>query len=280
MIDLHLHSTCSDGSERPSRVVELAAEAGCSAIALTDHDGMEGLAEAAARADDLGVDFVGGCEISCRDHHGTVHLLVYFVDAGGPMDRSLLDVRADRTRRNEELLAKLRWLGMPLDPDELAAEAGPGVVGRPHFAALLVRHGHARSIDDAFERLLADDKAAFVERAVLAPATVIEWAAAEGAVVSFAHPLSVGLDDRALRAYVGTLAEVGLTGLECVYSRYDETTRETLSHIARDHGLVPTGGSDFHGRYKPDLSVGTGLGDLCVDDSVLDELRSRHRAIT
>jgi hypothetical protein len=276
VIDLHLHSTRSDGSASPAEVVDLAAEAGCSTIALTDHDGLGGLDEARTRADEVGLGFVAGCEVSCTDIHGTIHLLSYFLEPGGTFDRALERLRDDRERRNREILDRLRWLGAPLDHEELAAEAGSGVVGRPHIAALLVRHGRASSIEDAFNRYLGEDGAAYVPRASIAPAEVIDLARADGAVVSLAHPLSSRLDPSVLARYVASLAERGLIGLESIYGGYDAESRETLTLLARRVGLVPTGGSDFHGHYKPGLFVGTGRGDLCVPDEILDELAARR----
>ena len=196
MIDLHLHSTASDGSDSPTRVVELASEAGCSTIALTDHDGLGGFAEARRLAEAAGIGLIDGCEVSCVGSVGTIHLLVYFTPEGGTFDRSLAENRHDRERRNRELLDKLRWLGMPLDHDELATEAGSGLVGRPHFAALLVRHGYATSITDAFDRFLAEGRPGYVERAPLAPETVLDRARACRRIVSLAHPYSTALDRR------------------------------------------------------------------------------------
>ncbi|HWD24716.1 MAG TPA: PHP domain-containing protein [Acidimicrobiales bacterium] len=271
-----MHSTCSDGSESPSSVIDLAVESGCSTVALTDHDSLSGLRAARTRAEEVGINFINGCEVSCNDAHGTIHLLIYFVPVDGPFDDFLSEAREDRTRRNAELVDKLGWLGMPIDLEELAAEAGPGVVGRPHFAALLVRHGHATSIADAFGRYLADGGAAYVPRAALAPATVIDRARSAGAVVSLAHPHAIGLDRSVLSRYVRSLADIGLVGLESIYGRYDPETRAALVELARGCGLVPTGGSDFHGTYKPDLSVGIGSGDLNVPDEIVDELFARR----
>ena len=276
MIDLHLHSTRSDGSASPREIVDLAVEAGCSAIALTDHDGLAGVDEAQQRADEVGIGFVAGCEVSCTDVHGTIHLLGYFVEPGGALDGTLARLREDRARRNDELLDKLRWLGAPLDRAALATEAGGGVIGRPHFAALLVQNGHAASIEDAFNRYLGEGRAAYVPRASIPPSEVIDLARADGAVIALAHPLSTGLDPTALARYVASLAERGLVGLESIYAGYDPDSRAALVALARRVGLVPTGGSDFHGRYKPGLSVGSGRGDLCVPDEVLDELAARR----
>jgi len=276
VIDLHLHSTCSDGSATPREVVDFAAEAGCSTIALTDHDGLGGVDQAQQRAAEVGIGFVVGCEVSCTDVHGTIHLLGYFLERDGSLDRALARLRDDRERRNAEMLDKLRWLGVPLDQEALAAEAAGGVIGRPHFAALLVRNGHASSIEDAFNHYLGEGRAAYVPRASVPPSEVFELAREDGAVVALAHPLSTGLDRTALARYVASLAERGLVGLESIYAGYDPDSRATLAALARRVGLVPTGGSDFHGRYKPGLAVGTGRGDLCVPDEIVDELASRR----
>ncbi len=278
MIDLHTHSTCSDGSERPGRVVELASAAGCSALALTDHDGLAGIAEARRRAGELGIELIAGCEVSCRFEVGSMHMLCYFVeDTGSVLAAELGRLRDDRDVRNERLLDRLAGLGITLCGAELAEEAGGGVIGRPHFAALLVRHGHASSSEDAFERLLGKGGAAYVAKARLEPAGAIALVADSGGTSAVAHPLSLGLDPTALGRVLGELSAAGLTGVECYYGRYDPGTRAELVALARRHGLVPTGGSDFHGRYKPDLAVGSGTGDLQVPDDVIPELAARRR---
>lgn len=277
MIDLHSHSTCSDGSETPARVVELAAEAGCSAVALTDHDGLDGLAAAASRASELGIGFVPGCEVSCAFQPGSMHMLCYFVQPGsGPFVAELARLRTDREQRNAQLMDRLAALGMPIDAEELAEEAGGGIVGRPHVAALLVRHGHAASIDDAFVRIIGKGAPAYVSKGRIEPATIIDLVARTGGVSVVAHPLSLGLEPDALASTLDALAEAGLGGLECYYGRYDAETRTMLAGLARRRALVPTGGSDFHGSYKPDLAMGTGTGDLAVPDELLDELEARR----
>jgi predicted metal-dependent phosphoesterase TrpH len=277
VIDLHCHSVCSDGSETPRRVVELAAEAGCAAVALTDHDGLDGLAVAGARAAELGIGFVPGCEVSCAADSGSLHLLCYFIETGdSPLASELVALRADREQRNERLLERLAELGMPISPAELAEEAGGGLVGRPHVAALLVRHGFASSVDDAFTSLIGQGAPGYVSKARLSPLDAVGLVAASGGESAVAHPLTLGLDPSGLERMLAELAEAGLGGLECYYGRYDDETRSELVALARALRLVPTGGSDFHGRYKPDLSVGTGTGDLLVPDEVLVELASRR----
>ena len=277
MIDLHSHSTCSDGSDEPARIVELAHEAGCTAVALTDHDGLEGVGEAAARAEDLGVAFVPGCEVSCKFAPGTMHVLCYFVEPGeGPLQSQLERLRADRATRNDRLVERLVELGIPITLDEVAAEAGGTTIGRPHFAAVLVAKGVVPSIQDAFDTLLAKGGPAYIPKAFVDAPTTIAAARGSGALAVLAHPLSLGLEVGELRRQVGELAEEGLTGIECWYARYDEEERQGLLSLAREYGLVATGGSDYHGTFKPDLSMGTGRGDLDVPESALDELNGRR----
>jgi len=286
VIDLHTHSTVSDGSEPPSRIPEMAAAAGCSAVALTDHDSLAGLAEARAAAQRVGVTLVPGCEVSCRKPPaepggtavgGSVHVLVYFVEPGeGPLQDELVALRRDRAERNVRLRARLAELGVAVDYDAMVAEAGGEAgLGRPHFARALVRAGAAADVDDAFDRFLADGRAAYVPKARLSPADVARLALASGGVAVLAHPLTLGLDPSALDRLVGELAAVGLGGLEAVYGRYTTDQRRGLRRMAERHGLVATGGSDYHGSFKPDLQVGTGQGDLDVPDSALDLLAAR-----
>ena len=286
MIDLHTHSSVSDGSEHPARIPELAAAAGCAAVALTDHDSLDGLAEAATAAARVGVRLVRGCEVSCRKPAvpgglpagGSAHVLCYFVEgAEGPLQDELGRLRADRRARNERLVGRLRELGVPVTWDEVVAEAGTEAgVGRPHFARVLVRKGAADDVSDAFDRWLGDSRPAYVAKARLEAADVAALARASGAVAVLAHPLSLGLEPGPLEAVVRELAEHGLAGVEAVYGTYAPDQRRGLARLAARTGLVATGGSDFHGSFKPDLHVGTGLGDLDVPDDALDALEARR----
>jgi 3',5'-nucleoside bisphosphate phosphatase len=286
VIDLHTHSTVSDGSEPPARIPEMAAAAGCSAVALTDHDSLDGLAPAGEAAARVGVTLVPGCEVSCRKPQveggrvtGSVHVLVYFVEPGqGPLTDELAALRRDRAARNRRLRRRLEELGVPIDYDAMVAEAGGEAgIGRPHFARALVRAGAAAGIDDAFDRWLGDNRPAYVPKARLHPADVIRLARASGGVAVLAHPLSLELGAGRLEALVAGLAEAGLGGIEAVYGAYHPEQRRALRRMARRHDLVATGGSDYHGSFKPDLEVGTGMGDLDVPDSALEELVARRR---
>lgn len=281
VIDLHTHSTVSDGSDAPARVVELAAEAGCSALALTDHDSLAGHRPARRRAEELGITFVPGCEVSCRPvGSGGMHVLVYFVEQdGGPLDEELVRLRRDRRSRNLALAERLVQLGLPVTYDHVVAVAGGEEgMGRPHFATALVEAGAARSIDDAFDRYLANDRPAYVPKARLSGPEVAALARASGGVAVLAHPYSLGLEGPDLARVVGELAEAGFGGIEAIYARYSPRQRTELGHLARRFGLVATGGSDHHGTIKPDLRVGTGRGDLKVPDRVLGLLEARRPA--
>jgi predicted metal-dependent phosphoesterase TrpH len=205
-----------------------------------------------------------------------MHLLVYFPDPEGPLAPRLRDLQHARTMRNDRIVERLRDAGVDITVDDVLAEAGDGSVGRPHIAAVLVRAGAAASIDDAFDRWLAKGRPAYVERLRLAPREAIALAHDSAAVTSLAHPGSLGLEGGALRAFVARLAEAGLDAVECEYARYAREERESYRVLTAEFGLAVTGGSDYHGAYKPDLHVGVGRGDLSVPDALLDELEGRR----
>lgn len=279
MIDLHTHSNVSDGSDTPAGVVDLAVEAGCSAIALTDHDSLAGIDPARRRADELGITFVPGCEVSCRSPGpGGMHVLVYFVEEdGSPLAEELARLREDRRRRNLALGERLGRLGLPVTYDRVVALAGGEEgIGRPHFAAALVEAGAAESVDDAFDRYLADGRPGYVAKSRLTGAEVAALARASGGVAVLAHPFSLGLTGADLAGAVGGLAAAGFTGIEAIYGRYSPRQRIELANLAARFDLVATGGSDHHGDLKPDLRVGTGRGDLAVPDKALARLEARR----
>jgi predicted metal-dependent phosphoesterase TrpH len=245
VIDLHTHSTCSDGTDPPERIPELAAAAGCSAVALTDHDTLACIGRARARADELGIELVAGCEVSCRYRGVSAHVLVYFVEDGaGPLPEELARLRADRIARNRRLAARLEELGVPISYEEIVgAAAGEESAGRPHVAALLVRHGLAESIPDAFDRWLGEGGPAYVPKARVTPAEIAAAATASGGVCVLAHPLTLGVDAAGLEEVAAELADAGFAGMEAYYARYPPGERAQLVSVARRHGLVPTGGS-------------------------------------
>ena len=259
--------------------MKLAGRTGLAAVALTDHDTVEGLAEARTAAEEAGVRLVQGCELSCEVGTATMHLLVYFLtDGPGPLQDRLSGLQAARADRNRRIVAVLADYGLDITLEEILEEAGGGSVGRPHVAGVLLRKGYVASVQEAFDRWLAKGRPAYLDRERLLPAEAIALAHASGAVTVLAHPTSLGFDPPELERFVGGLAADGLDGMECEYGRYDPALRASLRALARRLGLAVTGGSDYHGRYKPDIALGTALGDLNVADDLLEALEARRPA--
>ena len=274
-VDLHTHSTASDGSDPPEHLVELASEAGLSAVALTDHDTQEGLGAAVAAAAKHDLELIPGVELSLNYEGGTMHLVVLWLDPGtGPLQDHLPGLQAGRGRRNEEIVDRLGEAGLPITIEEVLEEAGGGSVGRPHIAAVMVRHGYVPDIRAAFDLWLGRGRPAHVGRNRLDPEVAIGLARESGAVPVLSHPHTLGVTTAPDMADLLTdLKRAGLIGLEAIYGSYRRHEREGYAHLARRFDLIPSGGSDYHGSYKPGLSLGSGYGDLVVPDSVLDELR-------
>lgn len=279
-IDLHTHTTHSDGSDAPRDLVAKAASAGARAIAITDHDTVTALREGRTAAQQLGIEFVDGIEISAEYSPGTMHLLGYCIDPS-TIEPELLELKRARDNRNPQIATRLQELGLDIEYDEVAAVAGGDMVGRPHFARLMVEKGYAQSIQDAFNRFLAQGAPAYVEKRRLSPAQGIDLIHRAGGVAVLAHPYQLKLpsfDD--VDRLTADLARLGLDGIEAVYSRHSKRERDAYSSIAREHGLLISGGSDYHGTYKPDLSVVTGKGDLEVPYRLLEDIKERAASKT
>ncbi len=271
MIDLHLHTTASDGTLAPAALVATAAGAGLTTLSITDHDTLDGLPEGFAAARTAGVRLIAGVEITAVEGGRDIHLLAYFVDPG---DRSLSEFldrqRADRLRRLREIADRLAALGARIDIDALLAAAAlsPGrSVGRPLLADALVAAGHARDRSDAFDRLLGNGCQAYVPRIGASPEVVIAMVRRAGGVVSMAHPGVTRQDDAIPR-----LAAAGLAALEARHSDHDAATEARYRQTAARHGLAVTGGSDFHGEpgHRPPV---LGLVTLPADDLAALEAR-------
>ncbi len=281
-IDLHTHSSFSDGSDPPDELVAEAAAAGLTAIALTDHDTLAGIAPARLAAARRDVELIAGVEISCAWSPGAMHLVVLFLEPGpGPLQDRLAALLRIRDERNRMILDKLARQGIHLTGEELAAKAGHGSAGRPHVAALLVERGVVEDIPMAFDQLLARGRPAYVDRERLTPEEAIALARASGAVPILAHPHTLGLDGAELVAgQLERLGRAGLVGVECHYPAYPPEERAAWEALARDLGLIPSGGSDYHGTYKEGIRLGTGSGDLSVPDQLLEELRAARPVAT
>ena len=277
MIDLHTHSTCSDGTLSPTQLVRAAREAGVTHLALTDHDTVAGLAEAREEAGIQGIAFLGGLEISAEFQPGTMHILGYGFDEGSPsLLEKLAYVQQARRDRNPKIVSILNRLGLGVTMEEVADEAGGEVVGRPHFAAVLLRKGYVKSTQEAFDRYLAKGQPAYMDKVRLSPEDSIAAIRTAGGVAVLAHPLQLKASgDEALEAVVSGLAKLGLQGMECYYRNHTQEDTARFLGLARRHDLVPTGGSDFHGSNRPRIRLGTGEGNLCVPLSCWAELARR-----
>jgi hypothetical protein len=271
--DLHLHSTYSDGSNTPAEIVTAAATGGLSGIALTDHDTLEGIPEAESAATEAGLRFVAGTELSVLWRAQSMHLLVYFLNpVSGPLQDRLGELQQSRSQRNAAIASKLQTLGLDMTLEEVEAEAGDGVMGRPHFAGVMMAKGYVETVSEAFDRYLAAGRPAYTPRLRLRAEEAIALSRASGAVPVIAHPHTLNLRADQFASGFSDLVDHGLGGIEAYYGEYTPELRVKLADICSRLGIVATGGSDYHGRYKPHLSIGTGRGDLTVPDLALDNL--------
>lgn len=272
-IDLHTHSTCSDGTQSPAALVADARPAGLDALALTDHDTMAGWASAAATATELGITLVPGVEISCERAGRSVHLLGYLVDpADGPLTAELARARDSRATRLARMVALLAADGIPVTYAAVLAHVPPGATpGRPHIADALVTAGVVASRDEAFARWLHDDSPYYVRHYAPDPLRAVALVRAAGGVAVLAHPYAVArgagtLSDEA----IGALADAGLAGIEADHPDHDGPARQRARDLAARLGLLVTGSSDYHGAGKT-----TRLGDHLTDPAVLAAIEAR-----
>ena len=271
-IDLHVHTTASDSTASPAEAVRLAKEAGLSAIAITDHDTVSGYAEAAEAGKALGVEVVPGIEISTK-YGRAVHILGYYIDPDSDKLAPVLEwVVHDRDERNRKMAELMAADGLPVSYEEMHRRFG-AVIGRPHFAEVLVELGLAKDIRDAFDRYVEKGQKYYLPRNFLSIERSIEIIREAGGVPVLAHPFQYKLDDAGLRELIEHCMESGLQGMECRYSGYSVEQSKYLGRLAEEYGLIKTGGSDFHGDNKKHISIGTGTGHLEVPYKYLEKLR-------
>jgi predicted metal-dependent phosphoesterase TrpH len=263
-VDLHCHSTASDGTLPPAQVVRLAHEKGLVGMSLTDHDTIAGLAEAQAEADRFNITFVPGIEISAVPpiENGTLHILGYCIDS---QNRTLLEMARQlieaRNNRNPRIIARLRELGIDITMDELAHEAKGEVMGRPHIAALLLKKGIVKSIKQAFTDYLAPGGKAYFDKERLSPRDAIGRIRQAGGIPALAHPIQLkAQNDAQLQQVLKDLIDLGLVGIEVIHSDHGPAEVEKYTRLADRYNLVKTGGSDFHGSNKKDIHLGVANG--------------------
>ena len=279
MIDLHTHSNISDGTLSPTELVKLAKETGLDAIALTDHDTLQGLPEALEAGRKFGIEVIPGCELSLDSPAGAgwMHVVALWVPENPVELQAAFDwVIEGRLTRNHEIVNKLRTLGVNITYDNVAARAG-GTIGRPHFAQELLALGVVSSIDEAFKVWLGDNGRAYVPKRKLQPEKALGILKSIGATSILAHPFILGLKPDETETLVKHLQTLGLDGIEVYYSEHSQAQTETYRAMASKLGLLASGGSDFHGSVKPAISLGTGRGGLHVPTELLELMKEDRR---
>lgn len=275
-VDLHLHTKWSDGDHQPDEVVARAVQAGLTTIAITDHDVFAGIDDAIETAGDR-IAVIPGVELSVEWGERNMHLLGYWVAAGSTLDEELVDVRESRLHRNQRIVDALRAMGIAITVDDVLAESQQGVVTRPDVARILIGLGVVENVAEAFNTYLGEGGPAYFDRKRLTVERAVALVAAAGGVTAVAHPHTVADDADGFRRAFAAFADLGIVGVECWYSEYPVDQREAMARMAERHGLVATGGSDFHGASKkPTIEVGVGKGDLVVPDRVVEELAARR----
>jgi predicted metal-dependent phosphoesterase TrpH len=263
-IDLHTHSAVSDGTDTPAELVASAAAAGLTVVALTDHDTFDGLPEALAAGQLIGIEVVPGMELSCSRHHQSVHLLAYGADPADPaLAEEMALVRDGRSGRLRPVLVKLAELGVPVSEEEVLAFvwSSPSV-GRPHIADALVAAGHVKDRKEAFDRFLADGGPAHVARYAIDIGRGVDLVHGAGGVAVIAHPWGRGREELLPPSVLTALvAEHGLDGIEVDHQDHDAAARAGLRQLADRLGVLATGSSDYHGTGKVDHDLGVNTTD-------------------
>ena len=281
IIDLHTHSTESDGTLSPEELIYAAKEAGLSAIALTDHDTVSGIAKAAPFAMDCGIELIPGIELSTQYSMPTkkgeekeVHVVGLFIDPSNPLLlEKTKEFRECRDKRNVEMIAALQREGLAITMESLTAENPDSVITRGNIARYLYKHGQIKSVQEAFEKYIGDGCRCYVGRFKVTPMDAVKLIKQAGGLAILAHPLLYHLSSASLQQLVEDLKAVGLDGIEAIYSTYSAGEERLMKKFAADNHLLVSGGSDFHGSTKPNIQLGTGRGNLSIPYSILDNLK-------
>lgn len=272
-VDLHIHSTASDGSMTPTEIVRYAKKIGLVAIALTDHDTVDGIEQAMEESKRVGLEVVPGVEISL-DYNTEMHMLGYFFNDGYKKLEPLLKrFRIGREQRNPRIIEKLNTMGFDISNEEVIAEAQGRVLARPHIASVMVKKGYVKTVAEAFDKYISNGKTAYVKRDSLTPKEGIRAIKEAGGLPVLAHPIHLKLDLEDMDILLSQLVLKGLMGVETYY--VDNSREDTINFLklAQKHNIIATGGSDFHGSFKPDIKMGEGRGNLQVPYVAFRDLR-------
>ena len=274
MIDLHSHSLYSDGSDTPEKLVDKALQVGLSALALTDHDTVRGVKHAAAAAEGTDLEIIPGVELSTFYKRGEVHIVGLFVDCNNKgFLEELGQICFIREERNRKMCARLNIMGVDIDYDNLIEIYGSKTITRSHIADYMLNKGIIKERREAFDKYIGSGCPAHIRWEKITAEHGIELIKSAGGVPILAHPVAYKLTDAELEELLIHLKKHGLEGMEVFYSTNSKSFTDKSLHLARKHDLIISGGSDYHGRTKPLISLGTGLGGLKVSDSLLPPIR-------
>lgn len=273
-VDLHVHSDASDGTLSPAETVRLAAEAGLEAMALTDHDTTAGVSQAVQEGIRLGIEVIPGIEVSGTYEGHEIHILGLFIRHDDPgLLAALQGLQQRRDRRNQEMLRRFEAAGISFTPQELQGKNPDTIITRAHIARALIARGLVSSNEQAFKRYLNYGGPYCPPKENLEPEEIIRLILNSGGFAALAHPFQYKLGDRKTEELIARLAAAGMKGLEVYHSSCHQGESRKLREMASRHGLLSTGGSDFHGANKPDISIGTGRGNLRVSSLLLDQIK-------
>lgn len=283
-VDLHVHSTASDGTLSPKELVDLAVEKGLAAFALTDHDTVGGVEEAVEYAAQAAqapnppsqtVEVIPGIELSSEYQGADIHVVGLYIDRNNEtFQKHLKDFVDSRTQRNRKMCALLQKEGIPITYQELLSAYPDSVITRAHYMRYLLEKGYVKTRQEAFDRYIGDGAPCYIPREKITPAQAVELILTAGGAPVLAHPILYHMSDEGLDTLVKKLTEAGLMGIEAIYSTYTEDDQRKIRRLASKYHLLISGGSDFHGANKPGLQLGSGYGSLFVPCTLLQEIKT------
>lgn len=275
-VDLHVHSTYSDGTKTPKELIEIAEKEGLSAIALTDHDTLDGIPAALAASDKSPVELIPGVELSTNFDRTEVHIVGLFLDyTNNEINNYLAKQRQSRIDRNIQMCQKFCDIGINITYDKMCELYPDAVITRSHFADYLVKNKYTGDRNEAFDRYLSPGKPCYVSRHKVDPKDAVNIIHAAHGVAVLAHPVLYHLGKEQMNALLDNVCSAGIDGIEAIYSTYKPADERYIRALAKEHNLLISGGSDYHGDNKPHIQLGRGMGHLFVPSEVLNNLRER-----
>jgi len=274
-VDLHLHTTASDGVMTPAEIVRYAKAKGLQAIAITDHDTIDGLEEGLFEGERIGFEVIPGVEISAEHSPGSMHLLGFFIDIYHPLiNERLAHLQKARAERNPKMVEKLNQLGINISFEEVLKASGGGQIGRPHFAQVLMEKNYVRSFEEAFDRFLKKGAPAYVDKFRFSPKEALHFIKEAKGVAVLGHPNTLGVKGYSeLESLLFQLIEDGLKGVEVYYPEHSNLEIEQYKGLVEKYNLLVTGGTDYHGIEKNGLEIGVGRGDMKLPYSMVENLK-------